>query len=302
MRICTISALFLIVYSSIWLSYPTNADAPPDIPADTEYYIAFPEADASEPELTAKQASNSDLNGKASVNKSTYQNTDPLPIDTLPVDSLPDTSATFAADQLIRRVEGVNNMVALTFDDGPYAEKTAEYLAVLDEYNVHATFFMVGQRMQYYPELAQKVVHFDSEIASHSWRHARLDNMGTESIRQDLQMVNDQALNSLGVEINLFRPPYGGSNRTVLETSAQMGIYAISWDVDPQDWGGANSDVVAARVLEQVRPGSIILLHEGRENTLKALPAIISGLREKGLEPVPVSVLMRQAAIQVPAD
>jgi len=212
--------------------------------------------------------------------------------------SVPQIQAPFPTDQLIRRVEGVDNMVALTFDDGPYPEKTDEYLAVLEKYNAHATFFLVGQRMQYYPELAQKIVQSGQEVSSHSWSHARLDKMGADSIRQDFELVNEQAQSILGKSLNLFRPPYGGSNSTLLEVAGQMGYYSITWDVDPQDWEGYSPENIVSNILQFAQPGSIILLHEGRQNTLDALPAIISGLRERGLEPVSVSVLMSQPNAQ----
>jgi len=199
-----------------------------------------------------------------------------------------------ATDQLIKRVDGINNMVALTFDDGPFPQMTAQYLAVLDRLNVRATFLMVGQRIKDYPELARKVVQYGSEIGSHSWGHARLDQLTAEAIAEDLRLVENQVQTNLGLEISLLRPPYGGRNDNVLAVAKQLGYKVIIWDVDPRDWEDPPPEKIVAGVLEQVKPGSIIIMHEGHPNTLKALPVIIQRLRERGLEPVPVSEMLNQ--------
>ncbi len=197
-------------------------------------------------------------------------------------------------NQLIKRVDGIDNMVALTFDDGPYPQMTAEYLAVLDKLNVRATFFMVGQRIKAYPELARKVVQYGSEIGSHSWQHARLDQLTADAIAEDLRLVGDQVQINLGREISLLRPPYGRHNDNVLAVAKQLSYKVIIWDVDPRDWENPSPEKIIASVLEQVKPGSIIIMHEGHPNTLKALPVIIQKLRERGLEPVPVSEMLNQ--------
>ncbi len=199
-----------------------------------------------------------------------------------------------ATDQLIKRVDDINNMVALTFDDGPFPQMTAQYLAVLDRLNVRATFFMVGQRIKDYPELARKVVQYGSEIGSHSWGHARLDQLTAEAIAEDLRLVENQVQTNLSREISLLRPPYGGRNDNVLAVAKQLGYKVIIWDVDPRDWEDPPPEKIVAGVLEQVKPGSIIIMHEGHPNTLKALPVIIQRLRERGLEPVPVSEMLNQ--------
>ncbi|KAF1084807.1 Peptidoglycan-N-acetylglucosamine deacetylase [Sporotomaculum syntrophicum] len=196
------------------------------------------------------------------------------------------------SDQLIRRVNGVNNLVAITFDDGPVPQITAQYLAVLDKLNVRATFFMVGQNINQYPELACKVVRYGNEIGSHSWRHAKLDKLTADEIGEDLSLAEYHVQINLGQPVNLFRPPYGIRNDTILAVANELGYQVIIWDVDPRDWEDPPPEYIVASVLGQVQPGSIILLHEGHPNTLKALPVIIQKLRERGLEPVTVSELL----------
>lgn len=211
----------------------------------------------------------------------------PQPTEVTPVPSTDQLS-----DELIRRVNGVNNRVAITFDDGPIPQMTAQYLEVLDKLNVRATFFMIGQSINQYPEIARKVVRFGSEIGSHSWRHIRLDELTAEEIETDLRLAENQMQINLGRQVKLFRPPYGGRDETVLAVAKELGYQVILWDVDPRDWENPPPEQTVAHILGHVQPGSIILLHEGHPNTLKALPIIIQKLRERGLEPVPVSELL----------
>lgn len=214
-----------------------------------------------------------------------------------PVNTAPEST-----NQIIKRVEGINNMIALTFDDGPYPQMTAQYLAVLDKLNVQATFFMIGQRIEYYPELARKVVQYGSEIGSHSWQHARLDQLTMDDIVQDLTLVENQVQINLGQEINLLRPPYGRYNDNVLAAAEQLGYKVITWDVDPRDWENHPPEKIVSGVLEQARPGSIVVMHEGQPNTLEALPVIIEKLREYGLEPVTVSEMLNQDPTQMESE
>lgn len=196
------------------------------------------------------------------------------------------------SNQLIKRVDGAHNMVAITFDDGPFPQMTEQYLAVLDKLNARATFFMVGQRIEYYPELARRVVEQGSEIGSHSWRHDRLSELTAEAIAEDMRLVSNQVQAAVGQAVSLLRPPYGARSDVLLATAEQHGYKVIIWDVDPRDWEDPPPDQIVASVLGQVKPGSIIVMHEGRVNTLQALPVIIQKLRERGLKPVTVSEML----------
>lgn len=226
-----------------------------------------------------------------------------LAVETTPVEPTPGTPASLELTpvaptpaepaQPIRRLD-VQNKVGLSFDDGPNPKMTGQYLKVLQEHNVKATFFMVGQQVKYYPGEAQKVIQQGSEIGSHSWRHARLDKLQAKEIKADFHSVVEQVYATTKSTTSLFRPPYGRLNETVLAAAQQLNQQVILWDVDPRDWENPTPQQIVQRVLNQVKPGSIILLHEGYPNTLEALPMIITKLRERGLEPVPVSELLEQ--------
>lgn len=194
--------------------------------------------------------------------------------------------------QLIKRVENVSSKVALTFDDGPFEDMTPQYLAVLQQYNARATFFMVGQRVGIYPGLAQQVVDQGSEIGSHSWRHAYLDQLEPGAVAADLRDTAQQIHNLLGQEVTLLRPPYGRHSESVLTKARELNQKVVLWDVDPRDWEEPPPAVIASRVLDKIKPGSIVVLHEGKKNTLLALPLILEKLQERGLQAMTVSELL----------
>lgn len=181
--------------------------------------------------------------------------------------------------------------VAITIDDGPYAVWTAEYLKVLEEYQAPAAFFMVGSRVEKYPEIARKITERGFEIGSHSYRHDKLTLIKPEMLDTDFQK-SLEALNLVG-SVQFFRPPYGAYNQAVTDTSEKFGLKTIGWSVDPRDWETEDPEEVTQRVLAHVKEGAVILLHEGRKSTLTALPKIITGLRDMGYQLVTVSELLK---------
>ncbi len=192
--------------------------------------------------------------------------------------------------QIIKRVE-VKGKVGISFDDGPYPGMTEQYLDILEKYNTRATFFMVGQRVSLYPEPARKVIEQGSEIGSHSWGHGRLDELKTEQVLADLQSVTEQVYDTVGREVDFMRPPYGCYSEAVVAAARELNQHLVLWDVDPRDWEDPPPEEIVAKIMNQTKPGSIIILHEGHKNTLQALPEIIQKLREQDLEPVPISEL-----------
>lgn len=188
--------------------------------------------------------------------------------------------------------QDVPGKVGLSFDDGPYPGLTEKYLEVLTRYEVTATFFMVGERVRWFPELAQKVTAQGSEIGSHSQKHARLDQEEAAAVLADLQAAAGEIKRATGQQVRLFRPPYGRYSQALLAAAGQVNQRVILWSVDPRDWEDPLPEVIAQQVLAKARDGAIIILHEGHKNTLEALPAIIAGLRQQQLEPVPVSLLL----------
>ncbi|HHW92414.1 MAG TPA: polysaccharide deacetylase family protein [Firmicutes bacterium] len=187
----------------------------------------------------------------------------------------------------------VVDKVAITFDDGPYPGKTEQYLEILSQYGIEGTFFVVGEQAQRNPAQLQMIVEQGSELGSHSWAHGRLDKMPLELVLSDLKRVAELVYDITGQEIKYIRPPYGRYSRAVIEAAGELKQQLVLWNVDPRDWDKPTAEQIVSRVMEQVRPGSIIILHEGHQNTIEALPLIIERLQGQGLQPVPVSELLR---------
>jgi peptidoglycan/xylan/chitin deacetylase (PgdA/CDA1 family) len=184
--------------------------------------------------------------------------------------------------------------VALSFDDGPWPVSTMAVLKILKHFKVPATFCMVGYEVQRYPSLAQAVQHAGMTICNHSWDHPLkppLADLTPQHLRDELSRTND-VLSALGIQTTLFRPPGGSEDDAVVQEARNQGMRVIMWSVDPQDWkSGLSAKQVTERVLSKVTAGSIVLLHDGggdAAHTIKALPAIIKGIKKMGLKLVAI--------------
>jgi peptidoglycan/xylan/chitin deacetylase (PgdA/CDA1 family) len=184
--------------------------------------------------------------------------------------------------------------VALTFDDGPWPVQTRRVLKVLRHYHVQATFFMVGNLVARYPGIVRDVERAGMPIGNHSWDHPidpPLADLAPHRIQTEVQSTS-AALEDAGTHPFLVRPPGGSYDDEVLREVRQDGMRTVTWDVDPQDYVGSKSKKdIAKAVLSHVRPGSIVLLHDGggdQSATINALPTIIKGIRKMGLELVAI--------------
>jgi peptidoglycan/xylan/chitin deacetylase (PgdA/CDA1 family) len=183
--------------------------------------------------------------------------------------------------------------VALTFDDGP-SVFTPSILATLRRLHARATFFVVGRLAKVAPKLVKREIAAGMEIGSHSYSHPYrppFDRQPHRVIRQEIAWTRG-VLRRLGRQPTLFRPPGGSFSPYVIETAGSYGQRVVLWSVDPTDWKpGATAKQIARRVLRAVKPGSIVILHDGggdRSATVAALPRIIRGIRERGLRLAPI--------------
>jgi len=187
---------------------------------------------------------------------------------------------------------GGQRMVALTFDDGP-ATMTPEYLKVLQEKGVHATFFLIGSNVQRQPGLAAMIADGGNEIGNHTYSHLNLAKASITEAVYDLlrgQACIEQASHQ---RLSLMRPPGGELNVPVIRAIQKLGYKIVFWNIDPQDWRkGATSKQIIGNIMTNLHPGSIILLHEGKPATLQALPELIDDLRKQGYEIDTVSGLL----------
>ena len=178
--------------------------------------------------------------------------------------------------------------VALTFDDGP-GPLTTRVLAILQRFHVQATFFVIGFLAEDHPEMIRAEETAGMVVGNHSWDHPNnipFRNLPADRMLEEVAKTS-QLLNSLGVSSYLFRPPGGSYSDQVISDARQYDSRVVLWNVDPKDWErGRTAAQIVANVMGNVVPGSIIELHDGTVNspqTLKALPAIIRGIRRRGL-------------------
>jgi peptidoglycan/xylan/chitin deacetylase (PgdA/CDA1 family) len=179
--------------------------------------------------------------------------------------------------------------VALTFDDGPWPGTTEQILEILARQHTPATFFLVGRQVQRQPALVRRVQVAGMAIGSHSFGHPQpFDQLRAGRIRDEIASGH-RTLERLGIRPVGFRPPGGAASSAVVAAAAGLGHRTILWSVDSGDWRpGVTPHQLVQQVLTAVRPGAIVLLHDGGGNrsvTVAALPSIIDGLRRLGLTP-----------------
>ncbi len=156
-----------------------------------------------------------------------------------------------------------SDRIWLTFDDGPSQELTVPILEILARHQVTATFFVLGQRAIRRPDLVRRVFDEGHIIANHSMNHLDLARLSRADIGNELNQANDVIRSITGVKPRYFRPPFGRYNRKVLAEAKHQGLETVLWSVDPCDWASPGADKLLRATLDQTRPGSIILLHDG---------------------------------------
>lgn len=168
--------------------------------------------------------------------------------------------------------------VALTFDDGP-SEYTDDVLDVLRDEHAHGTFFELGQEMAGRADVMRRILREGSEIGDHTLHHALYPGYS------DIAATGALIRSATHFQPCLFRPPDGAVNSAVVDAAGGAGMKTVNWDVDPVDWSAPGRAAVYSRVVGAVRPGSIVIMHDGggnRSGTVAALPAIIHTLRARG--------------------
>jgi len=185
-------------------------------------------------------------------------------------------------------------IVALSFDDGP-SSNTESILATLEKYGAHATFFMVGENIDMYPERVKMVYESGCEVANHTVNHANLNKLSAEEIKKEISNNQDKLNKTLGLSRDyLVRPPYGNANDTV---KANAGHPLINWSVDTLDWQSRDPDAVMEIVKRDTRNGSIILMHDLYSSTAEAVKKVVPWLVEQGYQICSVSEMFAAKGI-----
>jgi peptidoglycan/xylan/chitin deacetylase (PgdA/CDA1 family) len=193
------------------------------------------------------------------------------------------------------------NKVALTFDDGPDPDVTPKVLDALAEVHARATFFVIGKTLATQPALARRMVEEGHVIGNHSWQHSRLQNFyfanwHMQEIERGLLAIRDATGEPA---LPLYRPPVGLKSWAVGRAAWHHGLTLVAWSLHSRDTRLPDAEAIAARVLDLVQPGDIVLLHDGhdlpgrhRPFCAQAVRLILKGLRDKGLECVTVPELL----------
>jgi peptidoglycan/xylan/chitin deacetylase (PgdA/CDA1 family) len=172
--------------------------------------------------------------------------------------------------------------VCLTIDDGPNTATTKALLRILKEKRVKATFFLLGRRAQEHRDLVRAIVADGHEIGNHTMDHNRLSGLDPQEIMNELELGRDALQRASGVKVTLFRPPGGAMTEDVYRVAGELGYTTVLWTDTANDWYRQPPSQIADRILARVRPGSIIVIHDGKPDVLAALPRIIDSLRQQG--------------------
>ena len=192
-----------------------------------------------------------------------------------------------------------DKVVALSFDAAWGNEDTQQLIDILDSYGVNATFFLVGEWVDKFPESVKALHNAGNEIMNHSLDHAHFSKLSAEEIITDITACNEKISAITGVTPSLFRCPYGEYDDHVISAINSMGMTAVQWDVDSLDWKGISASEIQKRVLDKIQPGSIVLFHNAAENTPDALPGIIEALLADGYSIIPVSKILLQGSYTI---
>ena len=185
-------------------------------------------------------------------------------------------------------------LVALTFDDGP-STYTESYLDILDQYGVKATFFLIGEQVDYYPDAIKRAVSEGHQIASHTWDHKQLTTLTQSELERELGDTFSAITDVTGLSVSTVRPPYGSIDPDVWLYSGGSMTVATFWTHDTQDWAQPGVSSIVSNATTYYASGSIILMHDGggsREQDLEALPQIIEAWQSQGYRFVTLSELL----------
>ncbi|WP_275442930.1 polysaccharide deacetylase family protein [Petralouisia muris] len=179
--------------------------------------------------------------------------------------------------------------VALTFDDGPNPQYTPEMLAALKKKGVKATFFLLGQEVEKYPEIVKQIQEEGHLIGNHSYKHEQLSKLPMEQACSQVSRTNDLIYGITGVYPSYLRPPFGDWHEKL---DCEVNMVEVLWDVDTLDWSSQNHAQIVEKVMKNVQENDIILMHDGYETSVTATVEIIDALEKQGYEFVTVDEIL----------
>ena len=200
-------------------------------------------------------------------------------------------------------VETDKKQVAISFDAAWGNDDTEQLINILKEYDVPATFFVVGAWVDKYPESVKQLSDAGHQIQNHSNTHPHMPQLSKAQMMDEISSCNKKIEGITGVCPNLLRPPYGDYDNVLIETLEEMNMKTIQWDVDSLDWkDNATPDSICKRVTSKVKNGSIVLFHNDADHTPAALPTILKCLKDEGYEFVFIEDLILKENYEIKHD
>lgn len=187
--------------------------------------------------------------------------------------------------------------VAITFDDGPSKAHTPRLLKILRRHDAQATFFVQGQFVKRHPGIVRAAVRDGHAVGVHSWDHPQLTKRSKRNVTRQLKLTKHEIRRATGQTPVLYRPPFGSTSKKIRAIGRKLQLREELWTIDTRDWDGRRAGRIKKAALKHLRPhrSNVILMHDAVRNsraTLKAVPAIIKGLRKKGYCLVPMQHMM----------
>lgn len=186
-------------------------------------------------------------------------------------------------------MDGPGRRIALTFDDGPDPLYTPQVLRILAQYDVQATFCVIGENAVEYPQLLHDIANGGHAVANHSWTHPQLTKVRPAAARSELTRTSELIEKVLGAPPEWARAPYGDWNPATLGICAELGMEPLGWSLDTNDWARPGTKSITGSVLRDVKDGAIVLCHDGggnRSQTVAALRYYLPRLLDSGYIPV----------------
>ncbi len=176
------------------------------------------------------------------------------------------------------------NQLLLTFDDGPDPESTPEVLKVLNKYGIEATFFCVGEKVQKYPDIFQKIVANGHAVGNHTWSHSwKFTFFAARKVKKELYDTEFMIEKITGKRTRLFRPPFGVTNPIIAKAVQGLNYKTVGWSIRSLDTV-FKPEKMKFHVMRQIGPGKVILFHDNRKGTVEMLPEIIEDCLSRGYE------------------
>lgn len=192
----------------------------------------------------------------------------------------------------IYSVQTEENKVAISFDAAWGADKTREIMSICDNYNVKATFFLVGFWIDKYPEMVKEIYNNGFEIGIHSDTHPDMTKLSKIQIRQELETNIEKVKTLTNYTPKLFRPPYGYYNNDLIEVCEGLNLSCIEWSVDSLDWKGLSASELSGRVTKNAKSGSIILFHNNSDHIVDGLKMVLEHFKMNNTQVVPIGEII----------